>query len=65
MNGTIIEFREVLWQTKDERLSFRRVRPRRQEVERHPVEYVSYIGIYSVFKATDVVYEVNPRQLLR
>jgi len=31
MNGRIIELRELLWETKDEKLSFRRIRRRKLE----------------------------------
>jgi len=40
MNGRITEFREMLRMTKDEKLSFRRMK--RQEIGRHSVGYVSY-----------------------
>jgi len=46
MNGRIIEFRELLWLTKDMKLTFSRIK--RQEFGRYPVEYVSY----NVFKVS-------------
>jgi len=59
MNRRIIEFRELLWQTKDEKLSFRRIK--RQEIGRHPVGYVSY----SVFKVSDGMREMQSCQMIR
>jgi len=46
MNGNSIEFRELLWKIKDEKLSFRRIK--RQKIGRHAVGYVSY----NVFKVS-------------
>jgi len=56
MNGRIIDFRELLWYTKDEKLSFRRIR--RQEIGSWLRRYVSY----SVFKVSDVMREVQSRE---
>jgi len=56
MNDKIIEFRELLWKTKDEKLSFRRIN--RQVIERNPVKDVSY----SVFKMSDVMREIQSRE---
>jgi len=53
MNDRIIEYRELLWKTKDEKLSFRRIK--RQEIGKHPVGNVSY----SVFKVSDVMREIQ------
>jgi len=53
MNGRIIEFRELLWQTKDEKLNFRGIK--RQEIRGHPIGYVSY----SMFKVSDVMREIQ------
>jgi len=53
MNGRIIEFSELVWLTKDEKLSF--IRIKRQETGRHPVRYVSYC----VFKVSDVMREIQ------
>jgi len=53
MSGRIIESRELLWQKKDKKLSFRK--NKRQEVGRHPVGYVNY----SVFKVSDVMRETQ------
>jgi len=51
MKGRIIELRELLWETKDEKLNFRRLK--RTEVGRHPVGYVSY----NVLKVRDAMRE--------
>jgi len=53
MNGRIIGFRELLWQTKDEKISFRRIM--RLEVGRNLVGCISY----SVFMVSDVMREIQ------
>jgi len=52
MNETILDFRELLWDTKDEKLRFRRFK--KETFERHLVEYVSI----SVFKMSDVMRKI-------
>jgi len=52
MNEEIIEFRELLWQTKDDKLSFRRIRDRKLKSS------VGYV-CYSVFKVSDVMREIQ------
>jgi len=52
MNGSIIEFRELLWQTKDEKLGFRRINLERGSWKTGS----SWIAIDpSVFKVSDVI----------